>query len=268
MHNDERSLKIWIDGSAFKNPGGESGYAGVIVWPEELNRPDEIAFTCSIEHSTNNRMELMACIKALECVRKNRETWRALGIHRIQIVTDSDYVYGNRYRPATWRKSGWRGASGAFIENIDLWKNYLRLQSVGAEIVWQRGKTNEENKFVDRLAKEAARSPLKKKDFGYRPGATSRAIERGVAVPIPVNGQTETIKVYKRELEGVGSQREQKISFSLYDQATHKFQGKYYAYLRKDVVSRHQCYIVKFGGTPAYPLMDEVTETELCERTG
>lgn len=263
MHNDERSLKIWVDGSAFKNPGGESGYAGIIEWPEELNRPVEIAFTGTLEHSTNNRMELTACIKALECVRKSRDTWKALGIHRIQIVTDSDYVFGNRYRPATWRKAGWRGASGAFIENIDLWKSYLRLQSVGAEIVWQRGKTNEVNKLVDRLAKEAAKSPLKKKDSGYRPGATSRSFERGSAVPFPANGQTETIKVYKRELEGVGSQREQKISFSLYDHAAQKFQGKYYAYLRKEVLSRHQCYIVKFGGSPQYPLMEEVAKTEI-----
>ena len=264
MHNDERSLKNWIDGSAFKNPGGESGYAGIIEWPDALDRPLEVIFTGTLERSTNNRMELMACIKALEYVRKHRSTWRTLGIHRVQIVTDSDYVFSNRNRPATWRKAGWRGASGAFIENIDLWKNYLRLQSVGAEIVWERGKTSAVNKLVDKLAKEAAKSPIKKKDSGYRPSATSRSgSDRSAAQPFPAKGQTETIKILKRELEGVGSQREQKISFFLYNPETKQLQGKYYAYLRKDIVHRHHLYAVKFGGTPKYPLMEEISEIEI-----
>jgi ribonuclease HI len=263
MHNDERALKIWVDGSAFKNPGGESGYAGVIEWPESLDRPLEVVFTGTLEQSTNNRMELMACVKALELVRKHRSAWKALGIHRIQIVTDSEYVCNNRNRPATWRKAGWRGASGAFIENIDLWKDYLRLQAVGAEIVWQRGKISEVNKLVDKLAKEAAKSPLKKKDSGYRPGATSRAgSDRSAAQAFPAKGQTETIKVLKRELEGVGSQREQKISFFLYDQKAKQLKGKYYAYLRKEIMHRHHWYTVRFGGTHRYPIMEEFSETE------
>ena len=264
MHNDERSLKIWIDGSAFKNPGGESGYAGIIEWPEALGRPFEIAFTRTLGQSTNNRMELMACVRALEHVRKNRDTWRTLGIHRIQIVTDSDYVYGNRNRPATWRKTGWRGASGAFIENIDLWKRYLVLQGVGAEIVWHRGKTHEVNKLVDKLAKEVAKLSLKKKDYGYRPGATSRAgSDRSAAQPFPANGQTETIKILKRELEGIGNQREQKISFFLYNSETKQLEGKFYAYLRNNVVSRHHWYTVKFGGTLKYPIIEEISEAEI-----
>lgn len=87
---DPHALKIYIDGSCLKNPGGASGFAERAEYPESWNRPDEVLFTTGFESSTNNRMELLACVTALEYVRDN-----SLAVQRIQIVTDSRYVHDN-----------------------------------------------------------------------------------------------------------------------------------------------------------------------------
>jgi hypothetical protein len=69
MTLDPYALKIYIDGSALKNPGGASGCAGIAEYPSDWNRPEETLFTVGYEGSTNNRMELLACVKAMEYVR-------------------------------------------------------------------------------------------------------------------------------------------------------------------------------------------------------
>ncbi len=71
----------------------------------------------------NNRMEMLAGIKALQCVRENKP-WRYVTI--VQIVTDSRYVADNvGYRALGWKKNKWRNQYGEPKENSDLWKKLL-----------------------------------------------------------------------------------------------------------------------------------------------
>jgi hypothetical protein len=74
------------DGACYHNPGGSSGCAAIVRYPEHLGRDDEqiVDFGCS--ESSNNRMELLACIRALRWIRSN-SPWP--GVSRVQIVTDS-----------------------------------------------------------------------------------------------------------------------------------------------------------------------------------
>lgn len=69
MPLDPRAVHIYTDGSCYRNPGGSSGCAAIVQYPEHLGRSDEqiVDFGCS--ESSNNRMELLACIQALNWIR-------------------------------------------------------------------------------------------------------------------------------------------------------------------------------------------------------
>src|SRR4051794_17333894 len=107
MSLDPHALKSYIDGSSSKIPGGASGFAGRAEYPQGWNRAEEVLFTVGYEQSTNNRMELMACIRALQHVCET-----VLDVQRIQIVTDSLYVYNNIPREDCWRRDGWKNRYG------------------------------------------------------------------------------------------------------------------------------------------------------------
>jgi ribonuclease HI len=68
---DPRAIQIYTDGSCYKNPGGESGCAAIVHYPEYLNRPDEQILDFGCAESSINRMELMACIEAMKWVRRS-----------------------------------------------------------------------------------------------------------------------------------------------------------------------------------------------------
>ncbi len=89
---DPNALKIYTDGSTFKNPGHEGGIAAIVEYPDFLNREYESIFGRAYSNTTNNRMELLACIKSIEYIIKNAEQ---LGIARAIIITDSIYVSQN-----------------------------------------------------------------------------------------------------------------------------------------------------------------------------
>src|SRR5208282_1030497 len=140
MH-DPRALKIHIDGSAFRNPGHEGGLAGIAEFPESLARDPEVIFQESFDGTTNNRMELKACIRSLEWVEDNS---KPLGFPRVIILSDSKYVTDNHRLVPSWRKNGWRNRHGRPIENKELWRKFLSVRSrirVILEITWSAGKS-------------------------------------------------------------------------------------------------------------------------------
>jgi ribonuclease HI len=123
MRLNDRSIQIFTDGSAIDNPGGRGGIAVVVRYPEHPQLPDEVICEIGYTESTNNRMELLACIKALEWVRKNKP-WR--DVTGVQIATDSRYVADNvGYRAPGWKKNKWRNQYGEPKENRGLYN--LRL---------------------------------------------------------------------------------------------------------------------------------------------
>ena len=58
MTHDPYALKLYIDGSALKNPGGSGGFACVAEFPESWSQPDDVIFQKGFHETTNNRMEL------------------------------------------------------------------------------------------------------------------------------------------------------------------------------------------------------------------
>src|ERR1700679_4334256 len=156
MPLDPRAIHIHTDGSCYKNPGGNSGCAAIVRFPEHLGRKDEWIVDFGCAESSNNRMELMACVKALKWIREARP-WP--DVTRVQIVTDSMYVTDNiSYRARNWKKNKWRNRFGKPVADDDLWGDLLSADTragLRVDFVWQPAKSSEIGKMVDKAAKLA-----------------------------------------------------------------------------------------------------------------
>ena len=136
----------YTDGSCLGNPG--RGGWGVYAMVDG----EENSWDGSDPNTTNQRMELMAAIKALEFLPEGRP----LTIH-----SDSQYVVrGITEWITNWKRNGWRNAQGKPVANQELWK-CLDALADGRDIEWQwvRGHAgNPGNERANRLAEAAARN--------------------------------------------------------------------------------------------------------------
>ena len=137
-------LKIWTDGSCLGNPG-PGGWAFVATDGKNIaHRSGGEAST------TNNRMELMAVIRAIMAAHRHSE---------VEIHTDSQYVKnGMQTWIKNWRKNNWRTADKKPVKNQDLWQKLDELaNNTKIHWVWVRGHNGEEfNEMCDELARTAA----------------------------------------------------------------------------------------------------------------
>jgi len=141
-------VEIFTDGACSGNPG--PGGWGVILssgkYEKELSgfSPD----------TTNNRMELLAAIRALESLKKPC---------RVILTTDSSYLKnGITIWIHDWKKRGWRKSNKKPVENVDLWQRLDTLASQhNIEWRWIRGhQGHPENDCADRLAVSAVKKGL------------------------------------------------------------------------------------------------------------
>ena len=136
-------ITVYTDGACEGNPG-PGGYGAII---DIEGSPREISG--SEPNTTNNRMELTAVIRALECFDESTQ---------VQVVTDSQYVvHGMNQWIHSWLRKGWKTAGGQPVKNRDLWEKLLeetRRHEVSWE--WVRGHSgHRQNERADTLAKEA-----------------------------------------------------------------------------------------------------------------
>jgi len=139
-------IQIHTDGSCLGNPGA-GGWAAVIV--DEQNHREEI-FGGEV-HTTNNRMELTAAIRALKKI--------SAGTH-VELFTDSNYLknaFANGWL-AKWKRNGWRTATKSPVLNQDLWLELDELISTRAvKFNWVKGHAgNFFNERCDELARTTA----------------------------------------------------------------------------------------------------------------
>jgi ribonuclease HI len=253
MSEDPHALKLYIDGNAFNNPGGTGGFACFAEFPESWNRPDEEIFRRGFRETSNNRMELRACICALEYV---RDQGSSLAVQRVQIVTDSRYVCDNQKLAHLWRRNGWKTITNRPVENSDLWKKFLSvrpLAKIRTDIIWRKGKKSQILKSVDRAAKEAGKSPSKP-DRGFRTGKIGRSkVKGGASSLFPANGQEEVIYIYKSALL---RKSDHKVYFNLFNEQSSEFIEKHTAYVSVAISSelhRGHSYRVTFNNDADYP---------------
>ena len=139
-----KEVEIHTDGSCLGNPG-PGGWAAVLRYQ---GRERELSGGEAL--TTNNRMELMGAIMALEAVSEPC---------RIVLHTDSQYVrQGITEWMANWVRRNWKTAGGDPVKNRDLWER-LHAASQRHEIDWRWVKGhagNPDNERVDVLARDQA----------------------------------------------------------------------------------------------------------------
>lgn len=138
-------IDIYTDGACKGNPG-------VGGWGALLRSGGHVRELFGGEpHTTNNRMELIAVIRALEALKR---------ASKVRLHTDSKYVQqGISEWIHSWKKRGWKTADKKPVKNVDLWQ---RLKAAAAphdiEYIWVRGHDGHpENERVDALAVAAIR---------------------------------------------------------------------------------------------------------------
>ncbi len=139
-----KSIEIHTDGACLGNPG-PGGWAALLRYN---GREREIAGGDSA--TTNNRMELMAAIMALETLSEP--------CHVI-LQTDSQYVrQGITEWMKNWVRRGWKTAAGAPVKNRDLWERlHLAAQRHSIQWNWVKGHSGDpDNERVDVLARDQA----------------------------------------------------------------------------------------------------------------
>ena len=137
-------IRIYTDGSCLKNPGN-GGWAAIININSEIKK-----ISGSVKDTTNNKMELMAPIKALQEVKEQQP---------IEIYTDSQYVkLGITDWIHKWIKNNWQTSKKEPVKNKELWIELYELtKSYEIKWIWIKAHAgNILNEEVDLLAKQAA----------------------------------------------------------------------------------------------------------------
>lgn len=140
------TVYAFTDGGALGNPG-PGGY-GVILRYQGQERELSAGF----RHTTNNRMELLAAITALESLKQSC---------RVVLTTDSRYVVDalNKGWARRWRKNGWQRNRKEKALNPDLWDRLLNAaERHDVTFLWVKGHSgHSENERCDSLVQQAAR---------------------------------------------------------------------------------------------------------------
>jgi len=153
-------VHIFTDGACTGNPG-KGGYGIVMEWVGKAYKKE---FSEGFILTTNNRMELLAVIKALEKI-KNID---------IDIIVFSDSKYVVDAVNQDWI-SGWKKRYFNKVKNPDLWRRFIVLyDKLQPKFVWVKGHNGHpQNERCDQLAVAASQKEKLQTDSGYNPDLES-----------------------------------------------------------------------------------------------
>lgn len=150
-------VRIYTDGSAKVNPNGPGGYGAILQYTDSHGTTHEKEISAGYDSTTNNRMEMMAVIAALEMLQRPC---------RIELFTDSQYITNPMTKGwiENWQMNNWRNGSNKTVKNKELWERLLKA-AAQHEIEWNWIKGHNghpQNERCDRMAAEAAEQPQEK----------------------------------------------------------------------------------------------------------
>ena len=150
-----KEVTVYTDGACSGNPG-KGGYGAILIYGEYRKE-----ISCGYKLTTNNRMELLACIRALELLKQPC---------KVTLYSDSRYVVDSVTKGwvYSWKKKNWMKKDGP-AKNPDLWQMFLKLNAIhDIKFVWVKGHNeNPGNERCDFLARKAASSDELSDDEGY-----------------------------------------------------------------------------------------------------
>lgn len=139
-----KKVMIYTDGACSGNPG-PGGWGAVLLYNESRKE-----ISGGETPSTNNRMEIMAAIAAMESLKEACE---------VDLYSDSAYLV-NAFRQGwleNWQRNGWKTSKKQPVENQDLWQRLLQQTKIH-QVTWHKVKghaENKENNRCDELARAA-----------------------------------------------------------------------------------------------------------------
>lgn len=144
-------VTIYSDGAARGNPNGPGGYGSIIQFVDSKGVLHEKELSEGYNPTSNNRMELLGAIAALEALTKPCV---------VDLYSDSSYLVNAFHKNwiGSWQSHGWRTAGKSPVKNQDLWKRLLAaMQPHEVTYHWVKGHNGQaENERCDTLATTAA----------------------------------------------------------------------------------------------------------------
>ena len=152
-----KEINIYTDGACSGNPGA-GGYGVVLLYND--NRKE---LSQGYRFTTNNRMEILAVIKALEALKEPC---------LVNLYSDSKYIVDaiEKGWAVKWKNNAWKRNKNELALNIDLWERLLNLLDVHkVNFNWVKGHANNiENERCDFLARQAILSQNLLEDKNYK----------------------------------------------------------------------------------------------------
>lgn len=136
-----KQVTIYTDGACSGNPG-PGGYGAILMY-----NGTEKEMSGGEKNTTNNKMELMAAIVSLECLKEPCD---------VTLYSDSAYLVNayNQKWIEGWKKNGWKNSNRQDVKNRDLWERLEKLTSIhNVTFIKVKGHSdNEYNNRCDKLA--------------------------------------------------------------------------------------------------------------------
>ena len=152
-----KTVDIYTDGACSGNPG-KGGYGVVMLYNGARKE-----LSAGYRLTTNNRMEVLAVIKALEALKEKC---------RVNLYSDSKYVVDavTKGWAVKWKANGWKKADKTKALNTDLWERLLELLDFHeVRFIWVKGHAdNKENERCDLLARTAIEGGNLLEDKNYK----------------------------------------------------------------------------------------------------
>lgn len=147
---NEQRIVIHTDGACIGNPG-PGGWAVLFQTLEGEQEIRRKTISGGTQDTTNNRMEMLAAIEALERLKNREKPVSIISDSQLLIKGMNDWLHG-------WKLNGWKSSSGKQVKNVDLWK---RLDALDQDRLisweWVKGHAGDPfNELVDGLANASA----------------------------------------------------------------------------------------------------------------
>ena len=129
-------VDIYTDGACSGNPGN-GGWGAVLMYNGVQKE-----MSGGVENTTNNQMELLACIKALQALKQPC---------RVDLYSDSAYVVNSFLQGwlVNWKLNSWKSANKKPVKNIELWQQLDNLCNIH-EVTWHKVKGHADNVYNNR----------------------------------------------------------------------------------------------------------------------
>ena len=131
-----KEVILYTDGACSGNPG-PGGWGAILVY-----KGKEKVMSGGMNETTNNRMEILAVIEGLKCLKEPC---------KVEIYSDSAYVVNTFLQGwlENWIKNDWKTSSNKQVQNVDLWKELIALLNKH-EVHWNKVKGHADNELNNR----------------------------------------------------------------------------------------------------------------------